>query len=59
MKPEVVRELNRVYQFDKSENAEVVSRYLNIGLRAGDSEVYGLTAYWLSQWGRMKFVRPL
>src|SRR5690606_21626199 len=54
MKPELVHELNEVYKFDKSENAEIVSRYLNIGLRAEDKEVYDLTAYWLGKWGRMK-----
>ncbi|RPA87615.1 leukotriene A-4 hydrol [Ascobolus immersus RN42] len=59
LKKELVEKLNVTYSLDKTENAEILSRFLNIGLRARDEKVYEPTAYWLGQWGRMKFVRPL
>lgn len=47
------------YGFTKSANVEVVSRFLAIGLKARDDDVYEPTAELLGKVGRMKFVRPL
>ncbi|PWW77874.1 leukotriene A-4 hydrol [Tuber magnatum] len=47
------------YGFLKSENAEILSRFLTVGLKAKDETLYSKTAEVLGGWGRMKFVRPL
>ena len=54
-----VQLMNESYGFAKSGNAEVLSRFLAIGLKAKDAELYELTAKFLGEIGRMKFVRPL
>lgn len=53
------QKLGATYGFLDSKNVEIQGRYLRIGLTAEDEEVYGPTAEFLSQVGRMKFVRPL
>jgi len=47
------------YGFLKSKNAEILSRFLTVGLKAKDERLYSKTAEVLGRWGRMKFVRPL
>lgn len=51
--------MGAVYAFASSQNIELVSRYLVIGLKARDTEVFAPTADLLGRVGRMKFVRPL
>ncbi|KAI9373139.1 leukotriene A-4 hydrolase [Aspergillus egyptiacus] len=48
-----------VYGLAKSENIEVSSLYLQVGLKAGDKSVVEPTTDLLGKIGRMKFVRPL
>ncbi|EER36472.1 leukotriene A4 hydrolase [Histoplasma capsulatum H143] len=47
------------YGLAKSENAEVLNMYFQVGLKAGDKSVIEPTAAFLSSIGRMKYVRPL
>ena len=53
------QKMGRVYDFDKSRNVEVVSRYYVIALKAKDESIYQPTVELLGKVGRMKFVRPL
>ena len=59
LKADDVHVMGEKYGFAKSQNVEIVSRYLAVGLKAKDEEVYGPTAELLGKVGRMKFVRPL
>lgn len=59
LKDEDARSMGTEYEFTKSQNVEVLSRYYLIGLKARDEDVYGLTVELLGKVGRMKFVRPL
>ncbi|KAF2475703.1 leukotriene A-4 hydrolase [Lindgomyces ingoldianus] len=54
-----VREMGQVYEYDKSRNIELVSRFYSIGLKSRCHECYKPTAELLGKIGRMKFVRPL
>ncbi|KAI4179962.1 MAG: hypothetical protein LQ348_005284 [Seirophora lacunosa] len=56
---EAVHVMGQTYGFAASENVEIVSRYLGLGLMAGSEEVKGPTVDLLGRVGRMKFVRPL
>ena len=59
LKAEDVHVMGEKYGFAKSQNVEIVSRYLAVGLKANDKEIYVPTAELLGKVGRMKFVRPL
>lgn len=59
LKVELVEIMRERYGFLKSKNAEILSRFLTVGLKAKDKSVYPITAEALGDWGRMKFVRPL
>ena len=56
---ENTRLMNTAYAFSKSNNAEILSRFLEIALKAHVEELYQTTAKFLGEVGRMKFVRPL
>ena len=56
---EDVKIMDKAYGFSGSGNAEILSRFLEIGLKARVKEMYGVTARFLGEVGRMKFVRPL
>ena len=51
--------LGEVYSYTTTQNIEVLSRYLNIGLQAKAEDTYKPAAELLGKIGRMKFVRPL
>ena len=51
--------LGATYGYAKSQNIELLSRYLNIGLKAKAPETYQPAADLLGRIGRMKFVRPM
>lgn len=57
--PEHIRLLGATYGYDSTQNIEVLSRYLNIGLMAKAPETYQPSADLLGRIGRMKFVRPM
>ncbi|KAL8831822.1 MAG: hypothetical protein Q9191_000646 [Dirinaria sp. TL-2023a] len=54
-----VKLMDQAYSFHTSGNAEILSRFLTIGLKAREEGLYGLVAEFLGKVGRMKFVRPL
>ncbi|KAL8830294.1 MAG: hypothetical protein Q9170_005800 [Blastenia crenularia] len=56
---DAVHAMGTTYGFAKSENVEVVARYLGVGLLARSQEVLAPTSELLGKMGRMKFVRPL
>ncbi|KAL7268422.1 Leucyl aminopeptidase yscIV [Rhizina undulata] len=55
----LVETMRNEYGFESSGNAEILSRYLTVGLKARWEGVFEPTAEALGGWGRMKFVRPL
>lgn len=57
--PETVHLLGETYGYKDTQNIEVLSRYLNIGLMAKVKETYQPSADLLGRIGRMKFVRPM
>ena len=57
--PAQSRLLGSAYSLANTKNAEVLVRYLSVGLAAKDESVYQPTADLLGTVGRMKFVRPL
>ncbi|CAE7173705.1 hypothetical protein PTNB73_02532 [Pyrenophora teres f. teres] len=57
--PENIHTLGATYGYNKTQNIEVLSRYLNIGLMAKAKETYAPAADLLGKIGRMKFVRPM
>lgn len=59
LRTELVERMKETYGFLKSKNAEILSRFLTVGLKAKDQSLYQVTADALGGWGRMKFVRPL
>jgi leukotriene-A4 hydrolase len=56
---EDVHLLGTTYEYGTTQNIEVVSRYLTVGLMAKCKECYQPAADLLGKIGRMKFVRPL
>ncbi|KAI4922654.1 hypothetical protein J4E90_001087 [Alternaria incomplexa] len=56
---EKVHLLGATYGYNETQNIEVLSRYLNIGLMAKAQETYEPAATLLGKIGRMKFVRPM
>ncbi len=48
-----------LYGFTKSQNVELVSRYCQIAMKAGDETCLETVTELLGRVGRMKFVRPL
>ncbi|KAF2261510.1 leukotriene A-4 hydrolase [Lojkania enalia] len=59
LSPEDVNLMGSTYHYAESQNIELVSRFLSIGLKARCKDCYGPTADLLGRIGRMKFVRPL
>ena len=57
--PEQIHLLGHTYSYTKTQNIEVLSRYLNAGLMAKAKETYQPAADLLGKIGRMKFVRPM
>jgi len=54
-----VTKMKNAYGLLNSANAEILSRFLTVGLKAKDETMYPVAAEALGKWGRMKFVRPL
>lgn len=59
LKVHTVELMKQHYGFMESRNAEILSRFLTVGLKAKDESVFHVAAKALGAWGRMKFVRPL
>lgn len=57
--PEHVHLLGSTYGYTSTQNIEVLSRFLSIGLMAKAPETYAPSAELLGRIGRMKFVRPM
>ena len=53
------REMGELYGFTQSQNVELVSRYCQIAMKAGDESCLDTVTALLGRVGRMKFVRPL
>ncbi len=51
--------VSKIYDFAASRNAELVSRWLTLSVRAGVKGLEDIAARFLASNGRMKFVRPL
>lgn len=51
--------IDSVFGFSKVKNAEIKFRWLRIGLKAHWPQIVNLVLEWVSEVGRMKFVRPL
>lgn len=59
LRVQLVELMKKHYGFLDSRNAEILSRFLTVGLKAKDPSVYPVAVEALGGWGRMKFVRPL
>lgn len=57
--PEQIHLLGETYGYTKTQNIEVLSRYLSAGLMAKAPETYQPSADLVGRIGRMKFVRPM
>lgn len=57
LSPDTVEKMRGAYGFLESRNAEILSRFLTLGLKAKDPKLYSYTADALGGWGRLKFVR--
>ena len=53
------RKMGTLYGFTTSQNVELVSRYCQIAMNAGDESCLAKVTELLGRVGRMKFVRPL
>jgi leukotriene-A4 hydrolase len=53
------RKMGQLYGFTHSQNIELVSRYCQIAMKAGDESCLDTVTSLLGRVGRMKFVRPL
>ena len=53
------RKMGPLYDFTTSQNVELVSRYCQIAMKAGDKSCLDTVTGLLGRVGRMKFVRPL
>ncbi|TGZ83910.1 leukotriene A-4 hydrol [Ascodesmis nigricans] len=51
--------MQKTYNFLASPNTEILSRYLTVGLKAKDKDVYQSTVEFLGRVGRLKYVRSL
>lgn len=59
LSPTDISLLGSTYNYANSQNLEILSRYLTLGLMARAPATYGPAAEMLGRTGRMKFVRPL
>jgi len=57
--PKQVEMMADNYHFGDSGNAEIISRWYGIALKAKDDKWYKPAAEWVGTVGRMKFVRPI
>jgi len=53
-----ISHMDSVYSFSKSKNAEIISRFYIIAMKARWQKIYPDVAQFLSNVGRMKYVRP-
>lgn len=51
--------MGELYGFRQSQNVELVSRYCQVAMKAGDESSLDIVTGLLGRVGRMKFVRPL
>lgn len=56
---DLIELMNKTYHYGTSSNVELSSRFLVLGLKAGDKACCAPAAELLGKVGRMKFVRPL
>ncbi|KAK9797774.1 hypothetical protein WJX73_000383 [Symbiochloris irregularis] len=59
LKPATTRHMAAVYRLDESHNSEIRALWYRLCLSAGDEAALPLTAAFLKEQGRMKFLRPL
>jgi len=59
LKVETVQQLDKVYGFAKSQNAEVLFRHCQIALASEDESILPVVLKFVTSQGRMKFTRPL
>lgn len=59
LRPQDSQLMQKAYGFLGSQNTEILSRYLTVGLKAKDENVYQRTAEFLGTVGRLKYVRGL
>lgn len=57
--PSLIDTMDSTYHYSSSHNVELSSRFLVLGLKAGDKNMCQPAAELLGKVGRMKFVRPL
>lgn len=54
-----IRAMDKLYNFSKVRNSEVLFRYCRLAIAAGDESILPVVCRFITTQGRMKFVRPL
>lgn len=58
-KRSTVQNLNSIYHFSESRNAEILFRYCMLAIPSEDADILPVATRFITTQGRMKFVRPL
>lgn len=54
-----LEQMQKMYGFQKSQNAEILFRYCMLAVQSEDSSVYPIVQRFITTQGRMKYIRPL
>jgi leukotriene-A4 hydrolase len=54
-----LRCMNQLYKFADSRNSEILFRYCELAIAAGDTSILPVVVHFITSQGRMKFTRPL
>jgi len=59
LKVNTIHTMTAIYKMGDSKNSEILSRFCQLAIAAGDTSIYPNTIQFITTQGRMKFVRPL
>jgi len=59
LKIKTITAMDESYGMAESQNAEILSRFCQLSIEAGDTSIFPATIRFITTQGRMKFVRPL
>lgn len=54
-----IQQMQKLYGFHESHNAEILFRYCMIAIQSEDSSIYPIVKRFITSQGRMKYIRPL
>ena len=59
LKVKTIREMDKMYAFTQTKNAEILFRYCQLAIMSEDETILPVVTHFITSQGRMKFVRPL